>query len=99
MDTKSKILDLAMNLNRVGNWAADGFAERKGKILVFLKNSDRIVISLRKVKFPESFAPTYARFQNEYSKLRKDKNPKDPVRWAENAMTWGNILTHRAALL
>lgn len=99
MDTKSKILDLAMNLTRVGNWAADGFADRKEKILIFLKNSDRSLNSMEKIKFPADFSTIYSRFRREYLKLRKDKNPKDQLVWAERMLTWGNILTHRANLL
>jgi len=99
MDTKSKILDLAMNLTRIGNWAADGFADRKEKIRIFLKDTDQYFESLDKTRFPKNFAPTYTRFRNEYRLLRKDKNPKDPLAWAEKLFTWGNILTHRASLL
>ena len=35
-NTKIKILDIAMNLNRIGNWAADGFQAKEKRILTFL---------------------------------------------------------------
>jgi hypothetical protein len=32
MNVKSQILDIAMNLNRVGNWAADDYIGKKVKV-------------------------------------------------------------------
>ena len=37
MELKVKILDIAMNLNRIGNWAADDF-ERQQKRIYFQNN-------------------------------------------------------------
>lgn len=101
MDTKAKILDIAMNLNRIGNWAADDYAAKKKRIEMFLDETTRSLESLSSDSFPKQFQKTYLTFQKEYSKLEKEgkEGPKDSFLWAENMMTWGNILTHRVKLL
>ena len=101
MDTKAKILDIAMNLNRVGNWAADDYIGKKERIKTFLNNTTGYVQSLDFSSFSPSFARTFADFRKEYPLLKKEglRGPSDTLYWAENMMTWGNILTHRAKLL
>ena len=100
-DTKSKILDIAMNLNRIGNWAADGYLPRKDKIKVFLENTSLYIKNVDKTEFNPVFSKTFKDFQEKYLILEKEgiKGPKDDLYWAEEMMTWGNILTHRAKLL
>lgn len=101
MDTKAKILDIAMNLNRVGNWAADDYSGKKERIKTFLGNTTGYVQSLNLSSFPVSFAKTFTDFRKEYVYLEKEglRGPSDPMAWAESMMTWGNILTHRSKFL
>jgi len=101
MDTKSKILDIAMNLNRIGNWAADGFDKKQARIKTFLDQTSAYLKPLKETDFAEPFKSTFLSFTREYKKLEKlaKSGPKDELAWAEKAMTWGNILTHRAKLL
>lgn len=101
MDKKAKILDIAMNLNRIGNWAADGFDQRQKRIEVFLNQTSDYVESLNPSSFSQSFKKTFDLFLKEFQKLREEAStkPKDELLWAEKMMTWGNILTHRAKLL
>lgn len=101
MDTKSQILDIAMNLNRVGNWAADGYEERKEKIKVFLENTSGYIQNIDQTKLPSSFAGTFSEFKKEYFELERAglNGPENTLYWAENMMTWGNILAHRSNLL
>lgn len=101
MTNKAKILDLAMNLNRIGNWAADGYLIKRKRILIFLDQTSEYLNSLKNIQLPKNFNKTFNRFLKEYKKLEiagKD-GPKDEILWAEKMMTWGNILTHRAKLL
>jgi len=100
-DTKSLVLDIAMNLNRVGNWAADGFVEKKERIVTFLENNSSYLKELEKKTLPDKFKKTYSTFISEYKVLEKEgfSQPKDSMDWAEKMMTWGNILTHRANLI
>lgn len=90
MDTKAKILDIAMNLNRVGNWAADDYLGKKERIRTFLINTSGYVQSLGNIEFPSSFEPTFSKFRNSYINLEKEgiNGPKDPTIWAESMMTW-----------
>lgn len=101
MDNRAKILDIAMNLNRVGNWAADGYQSRQKRIKLFLGHNREILKSLTLVSFPPRFQKTLRRFLREYPNLEKagGRGPTDELFWAEQMMTWGNILTHRSRLI
>ncbi len=100
-NTKAKILDIAMNLNRVGNWAADGFQTKEKRILTFLNQTSEYLRSLDTVELSEPLKITFLKFLKDYKQLEKSgkEGPKDELLWAEKMMTWGNILTHRAKLL
>jgi len=101
MDYKNRILDIAMNLNRVGNWAADDFVGKRKRINFFLDQTNKYVASVDISQLPHKFKKTFSNFLKYYSLLIEDvkSNPKDSLIWAEKMMTWGNILTHRCKLL
>jgi len=101
MDSKNKILDIAMNLNRIGNWAADNYVAKKERIKTFLDNTSEYIQDLNKTSFPPRFEKIFKKFKAEYPKLEKNglKGPKKSLEWAEDMMTWGNILTHRSKFL
>jgi len=101
MDYKSKILDIAMNLNRIGNFAADDFVGKRKRIDFFLEQTNEYVESLNTSRLPQKFQKTFFNFLEDYSLLVENvkSNPKNPLVWAEKMMTWGNILTHRSKLL
>lgn len=101
MDTKSKILDIAMNLNRIGNWAADGYMLKKERIKTFLDNTTQNIQDIKKVTLPPKFRNTFDLFLKNYKILEKKgiEGPVDSNKWAEEMMTWGNILTHRSIYL
>ncbi|MDP3988571.1 MAG: hypothetical protein Q8P80_05520 [Candidatus Levybacteria bacterium] len=101
MNNKDKILDIAMNLNRIGNWAADGYDAKKKRIILFLDQTQEYMNSLEDSEISDVFKKTLNQFIKEYKKLDKEgrSKPKDELLWAEKMMTWGNILTHRAKLL
>lgn len=98
LNQKAKILDIAMNLNRIGNWAADDFDKKRKRILFFLDQTSEYLKGLKPQFFREPFKKTYDLFLKEYLKLEEEAKigPKDKLYWAEKMMTWGNILTHRA---
>ena len=100
-NTRIKILDIAMNLNRVGNWAADDYFGKKDRIVTFLKSTSSYIRNIDKNSLPTSFADTFNNFVKEYRILEKEgiKKPANPIFWAEDMMTWGNILTHRSKLI
>lgn len=100
-DSKSKILDIAMNLNRIGNWAADDYLLKKDRIKTFLENTSFYIRNIDESKFQTKFAETFKDFKQKYPFLEREglTGPKDNLIWAEEMMTWGNILTHRAKLI
>lgn len=92
IDTKQIVMDIAMNLNRIGNWVADDYKKNEKKINTFIANTDGYIQSVQDLN--DRFKPTWSNFMNIYPNLKN--NPKEN---AENLMTWGNILTHRASLI
>ena len=90
--TKQKVLDIAMNLNRIGNWVADDFEANKSKINVFIDNTNRYILTLG--DFNLEFEDTWNNFKKKYPQMITNVSNN-----AENLMTWGNILTHRARLI
>lgn len=101
MEQRNKILDIAMNLSRIGGWAADDFAKKRKRILLFLDQTTDCVDSLETVAFPKPFQKSLEKFLEVYPKLEKAgrEGPTDTLSWAETMMTWGNILTHRSRLI
>jgi len=101
MDNKALILDIAMNLNRIGNWAADDYTKKRKRISTFLEETSKFIKLLNYSSLPDRFKQTYSNFINAYSKLKTEgeNGPQDPLSWAEGMMTWGNILTHRSRFL
>lgn len=101
MDNKSKILDIAMNLNRIGNWTADGYKPKRARIKTFLGNTTQYIQSIKKATLPPKFRNTFDLFLKNYKILEKMgiEGPADPDKYAEDMMTWGNILTHRSKFI
>lgn len=100
-ELRTRILDIAMNLNRIGNWAADDFYGKKKRIEAFLNQTNHYVSSVNSLSFSQPFQKTLKKFLSEYKELEREgrKGPQDQLFWAEKLMTWGNILTHRSRLI
>jgi len=90
-----------MNLNRIGNWAADGFDAKQKRILLFLNQTNDYIHTIDHASIPKQFHPTMQVFLPIFRRLYNEgiSKPKQTDVWAEQLMTWGNILTHRASLL
>lgn len=101
MNNKAKILDIAMNLNRVGNLAADNYEKKKKRIDIFLEEINEYIDSIDKSSLSKPFKKTFDKFLEEYLLLEKEniKTQQEKLYWAEKMMTWGNILTHRARII
>lgn len=92
-------MDIAMNLTRIGNWAADDFIRKKQRIEMFLTQTDELFTKVNKDDLPLPLSQSFSTFLNQYSKLRSEFPHRVTLDWAEDCMTWGTILTHRAQLL
>lgn len=95
------LLDIAMNLTRIGNWAADDFVGKQKRIRTFLQQTDDYLEKLHIHTYPPKLQKTLDSFRAAYDKLNYEakRQPEDSLRWAEAMMTWGNILTHRARFI
>lgn len=90
-----------MNLNRIGNWAADNYEQKQKRIENFLDQTSDYIESISRDELPAVFKKTFNAFVHEFSVLNRQtkKSDLDKAFWAEKMMTWGNILTHRSQLV
>lgn len=96
-----RIMDIAMNLARIGNWAADDYDRKEKRIRTFLHQTMGYIDALNLDEYPMNLRKPLIKLRTEYPKLLEEaqRKPQDTSRWAEAMMTWGNILTHRAQLV
>lgn len=95
-----KIMDIAMNLARIGNWAADDYDRKKQRIDMFLRQTDGYLRDLDIAAYPPLTQRALTQCTQVFRTLRR-RTPQDideRLRWAEDMLTWSNILTHRAKL-
>lgn len=92
MDAREIILNIAVNMGRLSKWAMEGKRER---IKQFILDTQSYIDQLENTPQDKQFKPTYLSFKKNFEEL-KNKEP-DEI-WAESALTWANILTHRAKL-
>lgn len=87
------ILNIAVNLGRLSRWASQGNIDR---IKQFLGETDQYLQSLEAAPRNKQFEPTFDNFKRQFQHLKENQQYDDE--WAEIALTWANILTHRAKL-
>lgn len=92
MNAHDLTLNIAINLGRLSKWAMEG---KKERVTQFISDTESYMNQLEKVPQSEKFKPTFVSFKDKFKEL-KNKEP-DEV-WVEDALTWANILTHRARL-
>lgn len=94
LSNKDKILDISVNLARVSEWV---FSENKQKrVDQFLEEIKKYLQTMHVSSVSPQFKPTFLKFSKELGKLLADRYQKDIGEWAERALTWANILQHRA---
>lgn len=93
MNANEIVLNIAVNLARLSRWAGEGKA---GRIPQFVAETDDYIKLLDGVERNEMFEKTYRSFKMNYERLKQNHILDDS--WAEEALTWSNILTHRARL-
>lgn len=95
---KNKILDISVNLARVSDWVLSESPQKQRRVDQFLEETKKFVLGLSKDRFASGFQPTLILFKREFEKLVRDRSQSDKTEWAERALTWANILQHRAKL-
>ena len=86
-------LNIAVNLGRLGRWVSEGKTERVSQ---FMSETEEYLVHLDKAPKSDKFKKTFEIFKRKFKKLKNNTNLDD--KWAEEAFTWANILTHRAKL-
>lgn len=94
LTNKDKILDISVNLARVSAWIIA--SDNQTKIDKFLEETKGMITRLRADNVSNRFRPTLIRFQQEFEQLLMNRNKDNKEEWAEQALTWANILQHRA---
>lgn len=93
MNAQELTLNIAVNLGRLGRWAAEG---RQGRIRQFLVETEDFLRQLDEAPKIERFLKTFESFKREFNALKGAASFDES--WAETALTWANILTHLAKL-
>ena len=93
MNARELTLNMAVNLGRLSRWVGEG---KLARVSQFIAETDEYLKLLEKSKKSERFEVTLKLFVKSFSKLRESKRYDDE--WAEEALTWSNILSHSAKL-
>lgn len=95
-----RIMDIAVNLARIGNWAADDFEGKEKRINMFLEQTNAYLRDLDITTYSESTQRALARFSQVFHSLRKQTPhvSEEKLLWSDAMLTWSNILTHKAKL-
>ena len=93
MNAEDLVLNIAVNMGRLSRWSTEGRLER---IKQFLIETNGYLVKLDEVEVSEKFKPTLERFKKDFELLKKDSYSS--MEFAEKALTWANILQHRAKL-
>jgi len=93
MNAQELILNIAVNLGRIGRWATEG---RRNRLNQFLDQTEAYIHQLESLPKTPRFQRTFDVFIETFNSLRSDMSLD--AAWAEMMFTWANILTHRAPL-
>ena len=93
MNAQELTLHIAANLGRITRWALEGNSQRVNQ---FLQETEDYLQELEKAPKKEQFQETFKAFKENFEKLKG--NVQLDKYWAEDILTWANILTHRAKL-
>lgn len=97
ISNRTRILDISLNLARIGSWVADSYEQKQRLIQHFMRQTDGYFDELQKINLPENIQVVLQKCLQAFRKLQQTKitsTSKDA--WAETALTWANILQHRA---
>ena len=93
MTAQEITLNIAVNLGRLARWVGEGNTRR---VAQFVTETDEYLKQLESAEKSVRFGKTLKAFSKSFARLKA--NYKYDQIWAEEALTWSNILTHRAKL-
>ncbi len=95
-----QVLNISVNMARIAYWTADSLQTKKQLISRFIDQTNEFLTDLNNQEVSVEFIPTLERFKKEFKSLKSEKvNEENKLVWAEKALTWANILQHRAKLV
>lgn len=95
-----QILNISMNMARISGWVAESYESKRELINRFIEQTESYLNDIKLEEISEEFSPTLVKFKEEFKKLKNlDINENDKMLWSERALTWADILQHRAKLL
>ena len=89
MEAREITLNIAVNLGRLCRWAMEG---RRQRVEQFLTQTQEYIEALELAPKSPRFLPTYEWFKHDFARLCHDVRLDEY--WAEDMLTWANILTH-----
>ena len=97
ISARERIMDISLNLARVGNWTADSYDDKKNLIARLISQTDGYIKEVSQKNLNKDLTDVFEKFKKEFNNLKSEK-VKDSNKhwWAERALTWANILQHRA---
>lgn len=99
LSVDKQILNISVNMARLSEWIADSYISHKSLVDIFIKQTESYLDDLSNQNISESFRPTLARFKLAFEKLKSEvEDEENKLYLAEQALTWANILQHRAKL-
>jgi len=93
MSAEELTLHIASNLDRICTWALAG---RENRVNQFLENTQEYIDLLEIAPKSSQFEKTFVVFKQRFYRMKNNVILNEE--WAEEALTWANILTHRAKL-
>lgn len=95
-----QVLNISVNMARIAYWTADSLVSKKKLIERFLSQTKSYLSDLESQKLSDRFEPTLREFKEEFKRLDSvEVSEANKLVWAEKALTWANILQHRAKLV
>ena len=99
ISARERIMDISLNLARIGNWTADSYDEKKNLIARFISQTDDYIKEVSDKNLNADIKNIFDKFKKEFDNLKSEKiEDSNKHWWAERALTWANILQHRAKL-
>lgn len=98
LSAQDKILDISVNLARVSDWILSENEQKKQRVYQFLEEIKEYLATCNDSNISPRFSPTLNLFKQEFEMLLNDLKNINKDDWAERALTWANILQHRAKL-
>lgn len=94
---KVQVLNISLNLSRMGEWMAVDFAGKRKLIDKFRAQTDELIKTASKSGVGGNFEQTWRDFESSYKRMEFGTNNR--LLNSERLLAWANILQHRSKFL